>query len=31
MAFNKSLKPTPGHVAAFGRVMIGAAYFNRYT
>jgi hypothetical protein len=25
-----SLKPTPGQVAAFGRVVIGAVYFNRY-
>jgi len=26
---NKSLKPTPGRVPAFGRAMIGAAYLNR--
>jgi hypothetical protein len=24
-----SLKPTPGRVAVFGRIMSGAAYFNR--
>ena len=29
MPYNKSLKPTPGRVPAFGHVVVGAAYLNR--